>query len=221
MNGHRSSEAAQNRQDPETNRPSLLPSIVCDGPALWQRRPHVTADYRRLEARHPRRSPTSAPGAAPAQARIGQEAVAPPLSTTSALLDRPDGQRHKSTRHQSIGQRGFAVNREVSVQGRSWLIRRRGGFTMSSVAWVTLTVPVYLTTTRFVAPCRWPALASTTAAFKSSFVDSRWGRGALRRGSGAGVVGVTPPPTQEPGWCLGVSGRRSTRIEYLTTLVRG
>ena len=95
-----------------------------------------------------------------AQARIGEETVAPPLSTTSALPNRPNGQRHKSTRHQSIGQRGFAVNREVSVQGRSWLIRRRGGFTMSSVAWVTFTVPVCLATTRFVAPCRWPALAA-------------------------------------------------------------
>ena len=163
MNGHRSSEAAQNLQDPETNRPSLLPSIVCDGSALWQQKPHVTADYRRLEARHPRPSPTSAPAAAPARARIGQEAVAPPLSTTSALPNRPNGQRHKSARHQSIGQLGFAVNREVSVQGLSWLIRRRGGFTMSIVAWVTLTVPVCLARTRFVAPCRWSAISPTTA----------------------------------------------------------
>ena len=36
-----------------------------------------------------------------------------------------------------------------------------------------------------------------------------------------GVVGVTPPPTQESGRCLGVSGRGSRRIEYPSTLVRG
>ena len=36
-----------------------------------------------------------------------------------------------------------------------------------------------------------------------------------------GVVGVTPPPPQEPGRCLGVSGTGSRRIEYPTTLVRG
>jgi hypothetical protein len=33
--------------------------------------------------------------------------------------------------------------------------------------------------------------------------------------------GVTRPPTQELGPCLGVSGRGSRRIEYPTTLVRG
>lgn len=36
-----------------------------------------------------------------------------------------------------------------------------------------------------------------------------------------GVVGVTPPPTQEPGRDVGVSGRGSRRIEYPPTLVRG
>ncbi len=138
MNGHRSSEAAQNRQDPETNRPSLLPSIVCDGQALWQRS-HVTADYRRLEARHPWPSPTSAPAAAPTQARIGQEAVAPPLS--SATADSPPAQAADAQSSQERKQRG--------------------------------------------------------------------------------VVGVIPQPTQEPGRCLGVSGRGSSRIEYPSTLVRG
>jgi hypothetical protein len=36
-----------------------------------------------------------------------------------------------------------------------------------------------------------------------------------------GVVGVTPPPTQEPGRYLSASGRGSRRIEYPATLVRG
>ena len=36
-----------------------------------------------------------------------------------------------------------------------------------------------------------------------------------------GLGGVTPPMTQDPRWCLGVSGRGSRRIEYPTTLVRG
>jgi hypothetical protein len=35
------------------------------------------------------------------------------------------------------------------------------------------------------------------------------------------VYDVTRPPTQEPGRCLGVSGRGSRIIEYPTTLVQG
>jgi hypothetical protein len=68
--------------------------------------------------------------------------------------------------------------------------------------------------------CGWPAISPTKASFKSSVVDSGWGRGTLREKQ-RGVVGVTTPPTQEPGRCLGVSGRGSRRIEYPTTLVRG
>jgi len=93
-----------------------------------------------------------------------------------------------AARHQSIGQRGVALNREALVQALSGLIRRPGGFTKSIVAWVTLTVPVCLATTRLVAPCRWPAISPTTASFKSTVVDSRWGRGALTRGSSAGLL---------------------------------
>ena len=56
-----------------------------------------------------------------------------------------------------------ALNREALVRALSGLIGRRGGFTMSIVAWVTLTVPVCLARTRFVAPCRWSAISPTTA----------------------------------------------------------
>jgi hypothetical protein len=41
-----------------------------------------------------------------------------------------------------------------AVSTLSALIRRPGGFAKSIVAWVTLTVPVCLATTRLVAPCR-------------------------------------------------------------------
>ena len=41
-----------------------------------------------------------------------------------------------------------------------------------------------------------------------------------RRGAARGWW-CTPPTTQEPGRCLGVSSRGSRRIEYPTTLVRG
>ena len=88
----------------------------------------------------------------------------PPRRVLQALPNRPIGQRHKSARHQSIGQRG-ALNREALVRALSRLIMRRGGFTMSIVAWVTLTVPVCLARTRLVAPCRWFAISPTTASF--------------------------------------------------------
>ena len=89
---------------------------------------------------------------------------ATPRRVLQALPNRPIGQRHKSARHQSIGQRG-AINREALVRALSGLIGRRGGFTMSIVAWVTLTVPVCLARTRLVAPCRWSAISPTTASF--------------------------------------------------------
>ena len=93
----------------------------------------------------------------------------PPRRVLPALPNRPNGQRHRSARHQSIGQRG-ALNREALVRALSRLIMRRGGFTMSIVAWVTLTVPVCLARTQ------------------SYIGDSRWGGGTLRRGSGAGLL---------------------------------
>ena len=136
-----------------------------------------------------------------------------------ALPNRPIGQRHRSARHQSIGQRG-AINREALVRALSGLIGRRGGFTMSIVAWVTLTVPVCLARTRFVAPCRWSAISPTTAR---SIVCRRFplGQRDSQDRKRRGVVGVTPPPPQGSGRCLGVSGTGSRKIEYPTTLVPG
>jgi cation transport regulator ChaB len=99
---------------------------------------------------------------------------------------------------------GVALNREALVQALSGLLSAPGGLTMSIVAWVTLTVPVCLPTTRLVAPCRWPTI-STTASFKSSVVGSRWGRGTLGRGSSAGLL---------------VSHRRLHSCEHVSALHR-
>ena len=107
------------------------------------------------------------------------------------------------------------------MQALSGLIRRPGGFTKSIVAWVTLTVPVCLATTRLVAPCRWPAISPTTASFKSTVVDSRWGRGALTRGSSAGLLVSHRRRHRNPGAVPRCFGRGSRRIEYPPTLVRG
>jgi hypothetical protein len=137
-----------------------------------------------------------------------------PRRVLHALPNRPNGQRHKSARQQSIGQRG--VNREALVQALSALTRRRGGLTMSIVAWVTLTVPVCLATTRLVAPCRWPAVSPTTASFKSSVVDSRWGRETLRRGSSAGLLVSHRRRLRNPGGASAFRvedpGKSSTRL---------
>src|SRR6478736_4584830 len=81
---------------------------------------------------------------------------------------------------------------------------------MSIVAWVTLTVALR----------RAGAFADNSLG---QIVYRRFplGQRDSQKRRQRGVVGVTPPPTQEPGRCLGVSGRGSRRIEYSTTLVRG
>ena len=70
-------------------------------------------------------------------------------------------------------------------------------------------------------PCGWPAISPTTAPFKIDCRRFSLGQRDSHGRKQRGVVGLTPPPTQEPGRCLGVSGRGSGRIEYPATLVRG
>ena len=145
----------------------------------------------------------------------------PPRRVLPALVNRPNGQRHRSARHQSIGQRGVALNREALVQALSGLIGRRGGFTMSIVAWVTLDgagVPRDDSTC-----CALPLVCDFADNSLVQIVCRRFplGQRDSQDRKRRGVAGVTPPPPQGSGRCLGVSGTGSRRIEYPTTLVRG
>jgi hypothetical protein len=81
---------------------------------------------------------------------------------------------------------------------------------MSIVAWVTLTAALRLA-------CDFADNSLVQIVCRRFRLGQRDSQERKQRG----VVGLTPPPTQEPGQCLGVSGRGSRKIEYPTTLVRG
>ena len=130
-----------------------------------------------------------------------------PRRVLQALPNRPNGQRHKSPGHQSIGQRG-ALNRDAVVQCAKRADYAPGRLHHVDCGWVTLTVPVCTCddSTCYALPLAYDF--ADNSSFKSYVIDSRWGRGTLRMRKQRGVVGVTPPPTQEPGRCLGVSSSR-------------
>jgi hypothetical protein len=79
--------------------------------------------------------------------------------------------------------------------GAKRLLSAPGGFTMSIVAWVTFTVPVCLATTRRAASLRFRRQQPLQIVCRRLPLGQRDSQERKQHG----VVGVTPPPTQEPG----------------------